>query len=79
MQGVKELKADFPDKVVIASIMCRYPTARALKPSNSKQHKFLQLYYLASHDMPHCSYSKEDWQELAILAVRLFINFDRTS
>jgi len=37
IQGVKELKADFPDKVVIASIMC--------------------------------SYSKEDWQELAILAL----------
>merc|ERR1711971_823027 len=37
IQGVKELKADFPDKVVIASIMC--------------------------------SYSKEDWQELALLAL----------
>merc|ERR1719225_56475 len=37
IQGVKELKADFPEKVVIASIMC--------------------------------SYSKEDWQELAKLAL----------
>jgi len=36
VQGVKELKKDFPNHVVIASIMC--------------------------------SYSKEDWQELAILA-----------
>ena len=37
VQGTKELKADFPDRVVIASIMC--------------------------------SYSKEDWQELATMAV----------
>lgn len=36
VQGVKELKQDFPDHVVISSIMC--------------------------------SYSKEDWQEIAILA-----------
>jgi len=36
VQGVKELKADFPNHVVISSIMC--------------------------------SYNKEDWQELAILA-----------
>ena len=37
--------------------------------------------YLATRYMLHiayCSYSKEDWQELAILAVRFFINSDRS-